>query len=280
MADRSHPQPSTSRAAKGVYSQTANPAFEAELATRTASREAAFLLPHLRPSMQLLDVGCGPGSITLGLAGVVVPGQVVGIDMQSAQIEQARALAHARGVTSVRFEVADIYGLPFPDGSFDAAFAHGVLMHLREPVRALAELRRVLRPAGVAGVRDPDWGASLRAPTTPLLDQWSAVRVRVRQHNGGDPFLGRHQRRLLLEAGFARAEACASVESAGTREETLRHAAFLKAQVQGFSRTVLAEGWMDQAAVDAVITEIDAWAERPDAFSSTTWCEALGWVSK
>jgi ubiquinone/menaquinone biosynthesis C-methylase UbiE len=91
-------------------------------------------------------------------------------------------------VTNVRFEVADIYALPFPDGSFDAAFVHGVLMHLREPVRALAELRRVLRPGSLAGVRDPDWGASLHAPATPLLDQWIALRVRVRQHNGGDPF--------------------------------------------------------------------------------------------
>jgi len=113
---------------------------------------------------QLLDVGCGPGSITLDLAGLVAPGQVVGIDIQRAQIDQARALASARGVTTVRFEVEDIYELPFSDASFDAALANGVLMHLSEAVRALAELRRVLRPGGVAGVRDPDWGASLRAP--------------------------------------------------------------------------------------------------------------------
>ena len=53
---------------------------------------------------QLLDVGCGPGSITLDLAGLVAPGQVVGIDIQRAQIDQARALASARGVTTVRFE--------------------------------------------------------------------------------------------------------------------------------------------------------------------------------
>ena len=70
----------------------------------------------------------------------------------------------------MRFEVGDIYELPFSDASFDAALANGVVMHLSEPLRALAELRRVLRPGGVAGVRDPDWGASLRAPTTPLRD--------------------------------------------------------------------------------------------------------------
>ena len=279
MAAQSKSERGRSVRAAGVYSQASNPAFELELAARTAAREAAFLVPHLHPGMRLLDVGCGPGSITLDLAGLVAPGQVIGIDIQRAQIDQARALASARDVTTVRFEVGDIYELPFSDASFDAALANGVLMHLSEPVRALAELRRVLRPGGVAGVRDPDWGASLRAPTTPLLDQWSTVRVRVRQHNGGDPFSGRHLRRVLLEAGFARADGRASVESAGTSDETVRHAAFLKAQLQGFARTVLAEGWMDQAALDAVVAEIDAWAQRPDAFSATTWCEALGWVA-
>jgi SAM-dependent methyltransferase len=262
-----------------VYSQQANPAFEAELAARIASQEAAFLLPHLRPGMRLLDAGCGPGSITLGLAETVAPGNVIGIDNQSALVEQARALAAARGVTAARFEVADAYRLPFADHAFDAAFANGVLMHLREPVRALMELRRVLRPGGIAGIRDPDLGTSLYVPMTPLLAQWLAMRVRVRQHNGGDPFLSRRYRRLLLEAGFVRAEGSASVDSAGSVEDTCRHAAFLKASLQGLARTVVAQGWMEREVVNATAAEIDAWAQRPDAFAATTWCQAVGWVS-
>jgi ubiquinone/menaquinone biosynthesis C-methylase UbiE len=273
MAIQDMPNP-----AAETYSQQANPAFEAELAARTASRDAAFLMPYLHPGMQLLDVGCGPGSITVGLAEVVAPGHVVGIDIQSALVAQARARAATRGLATARFEVADLYRLPCPDASFDAVFANGVLMHLREPARALAELRRVLRPGGIAGLRDPDFATTLYAPMTPLLEHWLALRVRVRQHNGGDPFLSRHYRRLLLEAGFARAEASASVDSAGAQGETLRHAAFLKAQLQGIVRTAVAQGWMDQAAVDATAAEIDAWAERPDALFAMTWCQAVGWV--
>jgi hypothetical protein len=91
--------------------------------------------------------------------------------------------------------------------------------------------------------------------------------------------MGRHHRRLLLEAGFARAEAIVSVSSAGTLEETLRRATFLKAQLQGFAPTVLAEGWMDQTTIEAVAAEIDTWAGRPDALYLETFCEALGWVS-
>ena len=262
-----------------VYTQQANPAFEAELAARTASRDGAFLLPHLRPGMRVLDVGCGPGSITLGLAEAVSPGEVVGVDLQAAQVEQARALAVSRHAKNVCFEAASIYALPFPDRSFDAVFANGVVMHLAEPVGALAELRRVLRAGGIAAVRDPDFGASLYAPTTPLLERLLALRTRVRRHNGGDPFRPRHYRRLLLEAGFVRAEAGASVEAAGSAAKTGRHAAFLKAMLQGFAPTLRAQGWLDQPAIDAMAGEIDAWASRPDAFYATTWCEAIGWLS-
>ena len=279
MADRLLSETAQSGPTDEVYSQRDNPAFEALLATNTADREAAFFLPYLRPGMQVLDVGSGPGSITLGLAGVVAPGVVVGIDVVPAQVEQARALAGERGVTNVHFEVADLYRLPFPDGSFDAAFAHTVFMGLREPVRALAELKRVLRPGGVIGLRDPDEGADIMAPTTPLLGQWHALKLRVRQHNGGDPFAGRRHRGHLLAAGFARAEATASVRSAGSLEETRRRAVRLKAQLLGLARTGLAEGWIDQPAVDAMMGAIDEWAERPDAFSAVTCGEAIGWVS-
>ncbi len=265
--------------ASEVYSQRDNPAFEAWMAARTAAQEAAFFLPYLRPGMQVLDMGCGPGAITLGLAEAVAPGTVIGIDLQPTQVGFARALAAERRVANVRFAVGNGYQLSFPDHSFDAVFAHGVLMHLREPVRALAEMRRVLGPGGIVGVRDPDLEAGFLTPVTPLLEQERALRIRVRQHNiGGDPFLGRHHRRLLLEAGFVRAEASASVVSAGSLEETRRRAAWFKDQLRGLARTALAEGWVNQATVDAMLAEIDAWAERPDAFSAGIWCEAVGWV--
>jgi len=148
MTDQPLPQGEPSTPTAATYTQRGNTAFEAEMATRTASRAAAFFLPYLRPGMQLLDVGCGPGAITLGLAQTVAPGEVVGVDIQASQVDRARALAAERRITNARFEVADINRLPFPDGSFDAVFAHTVLMHLREPVRALEEMRRVLRPGG------------------------------------------------------------------------------------------------------------------------------------
>jgi SAM-dependent methyltransferase len=250
------------------------------MAARTAAQDAAFLLPYLLPGMELLDVGCGPGSITVGLAEAVAPGLVVGVDLQAAQIEQARALAAERGVNNLRFEVADIFRLPFADASFDVVFANAVLLHLHDPLAALREMRRVLRPSGVVGVRNPDFGTTIISPLTPLMDQRDALMWRVRKQTGlPNGFMGRDHRRLLLEAGFVRTEATVSVNCGGSLEGTRRHAPFLKASFWGLARRALAEGWVDQVAVDAMLAEVDTWAERPDAFYSQIWCAAVGRVS-
>ena len=89
--------------------------------------------------------------------------------------------------------------------------------------------------------------------------------------------LDRH-RRLLLDAGFARAEAGASVESAGTRAETRRIATYQGALLRGIAGTALAEGWADQATLDAMLAEFSDWAECPDAFHAAVYCHAVGWV--
>ena len=114
----------------------------------------------------------------------------------------------------------------------------------------------------------------LFAPTTPLLEQWRTLMIRNRQHQGGDPFVGRHLRRLLLEAGFVRVEGSSSTDNAGSQEETRSIAAFFKTWSV---HTPLTEGWVTQATVNAIMAEFDVWAERPDAFYVTTFCEAVGW---
>lgn len=116
-------------------------------AARTAANSAAYLLPHLRDGLDLLDVGCGPGTITLDLAQAVGSGRVVGLDQVAAPLEGARAAAAARGDERTTFEVGDVYALPFEDDSFDVTHAHQVLQHVADPVAALREMARVTRPA-------------------------------------------------------------------------------------------------------------------------------------
>jgi SAM-dependent methyltransferase len=264
-----------------AYSQAGSSTFAAQMATRTAEQHAALLLEHLQTGMHVLDVGCGGGSITIGIAGAVAPGRVVGIDFQRSEIDAAKARSAAHGVGNVEFQVVDVTsGVPFPDASFDAAFAHTVFMHLPDPVATLTELRRVLRPGGIVVVCDPDLGASLRVPTSDVMTAWASVVARVHQHHGTNGLIGRDLRRLLWEAGFVRAEAHARAESYGTATATAAFAAFLQSQVPNFARTALEQGWMDRATVDAVVADIESWAADRDAFAVTVWCEAIAWVDE
>jgi ubiquinone/menaquinone biosynthesis C-methylase UbiE len=246
---------------------------------RPVSANIASFLPHVRPGMSLLDCGCGPGTNAVGLAEAVTPGQVVGIDLDESQIELARAYAAKRGVANVRFETGNAYDLPFPDGSFDAAFAHTVLHHLATPAKALQEIYRVLKPGGLIGVREGDMGSYISAPHDPTVDQFALLYYRFWQHNGGDPFLARHHRRLLREAGFTRIAATASTECGGDGEATQYWGEGLARLIlePTFADRIISLGWADRQALEQMAAATRAWGSHPDAFYAVVSCEAVAW---
>ena len=169
---------------------------------RTAENSAGYLLPFLAPGQRLLDVGCGPGTITLDLAGRVAPGYTVGVDREADVVAEARRRLGARPIADVEFRTADAYALEFDDESFDVVHAHQLLQHLTDPVAALAEMRRVLRPGGVLAVRDGDYGGFVWAPSDPLLDRWMELYHDVCRHNGADADAGRRLLGWAQAAGF------------------------------------------------------------------------------
>jgi 2-polyprenyl-3-methyl-5-hydroxy-6-metoxy-1,4-benzoquinol methylase len=177
---------------------------------RTAENSAAYLLPHLRPGLGLLDVGCGPGTITVDLARRVGPGPVVGVDSAATVIDVARTTAARSGVSNVRFTVGDVHHLDFADGSFDIVHAHQVLQHLSDPVGALTEMARVCRPGGVVAARDGDYAGFTWYPADPWLDLWLDVYSRVARHNGGEPDGGRRLKAWAMAAGLGDITATAS----------------------------------------------------------------------
>lgn len=169
---------------------------------RTAENSAGFLLAHLGPDVHLLDVGCGPGNITADLASRVLAGSVVGLDQSAEVIARASADFSARAHPNLSFRQGDVFHLDFADETFDVVYIHQVLQHLSEPVNALREIRRVLKPEGILAARDADYGAFVWYPSDPVLDKWMVLYHRVTARNGGDADGGRHLKKWVRAAGF------------------------------------------------------------------------------
>lgn len=178
---------------------------------RTVENSAAYLEPYLVPGATVLDIGCGPGTITLDFAARVAPGRVIGVDASDEVIEKATALASERDVNNVEFIAGNAYELPYEDGTFDVVHAHQVLQHVSNPVAMLRELRRVRKPGGVVAARDVDYGGCFWFPESDGLDRWVALLSQVQRSNEGEPEAGRRLKAWALDAGFSDVTATASV---------------------------------------------------------------------
>jgi ubiquinone/menaquinone biosynthesis C-methylase UbiE len=186
---------------------------------RTAQNSAGFLLPHLEDGYALLDVGCGPGTITMDLAEIVAPGPVVGIDRSNEVIGRAREAAEARALSNLSFEVGDVYNLDFEDSSFDVVYAHQVLQHLSDPGRALKEMRRVLRDGGWLAIRDADYGEFTWSPPNGTLDRWMELYHQITRQNDAEADAGRYLTGWVEAAGYTSLEPSTSEWTYETVEE-------------------------------------------------------------
>jgi ubiquinone/menaquinone biosynthesis C-methylase UbiE len=255
------------------------PGLSRDYAARTADRQAAFVLPYLRPGMNLLDIGCGPGTITLGLAQAVAPGHVTGIDHDSAHIEAARALAAERGVTNVTFQIGNALLLPFEDGTFDAAFENNLFTHLsHNAVRAAMEVYRVLKPRGFFAARDVDVDAVVWGNLIDPIKQLDKLFIAWHQSRGSDITLGKRLPAILREAGFTGTIKSVSADTKGDPEGTRSHAGITISLLDGpFGRDIVDNGWADRPTVERLKESIREWGEHPDAFFANVHVEVLGW---
>jgi ubiquinone/menaquinone biosynthesis C-methylase UbiE len=251
--------------------------FEQRIAQRSAGVYADFLIPHLHPDADLLDVGCGPGTISLGLAHHVR--SLVGVDAED-DFDDARAYAEALGIGNVEFRVGDVYGMNLPDEAFDACLAHSMLETLERPVDGLREIRRVLKPGGVVGVASVEYGGLILAgPDVELLRRFYAIRLEIWKIERIEPYRGRELRGLLHEAGFERVQASTMYLSYGTAEG-VRSFGLGRAEdcrEDWYLEHALRHGLATAAELGAMERAWEYWSEAPDAFAAFAWGRALGW---
>jgi SAM-dependent methyltransferase len=243
---------------------------------RTVDNSAAYLRPHLRPGQRLLDVGCGPGSLTVDLARHVPEGQVTAIDRAEGVLGEARAAAAESGLP-IEVAAADVYGLPYVDGAYDVVHAHQVLQHLTDPVGALHEMARVCAPGGVVAVRDSDYGSFRWYPEDPRLDAWLRLYFRVTESHQAFPDAGRRLLGWAREAGLHDSECTASVWCFATPEARHWWSDLWAERItkSSLAEQALARGFATRAELTGMAEAFHVWGAAESGFWSLTHGEII-----
>lgn len=258
----------------GTYQFGHHPAVTKIHAQRTAAKCAPYLLPHIKSNHKVLDVGCGPGSITLDFASLVPEGSVLGIDLSLDAISLAQSAATERNVQNCEFKIGDVMKLDFGDGEFDIVHCHQCILHLPDPIKALKEMNRVCKSGGMVAVGEADLGNMIVYPEDPgLLSGLKLLKDLIRG-GGSEPLAGRRLKAWALEAGFVREkiEISGHVEVYLTAEETsliggLYAGRFDTAAMGGKGIEL---GLISEEERVNIVDAWTKWSQRGDAFFSIT----------
>ncbi len=240
---------------------------------RRLADDAKFLVPLLEKGMCVVDAGCGPGSMTLGIAEQVAPGWVIGVDTKADRLATAYHLIRESNLENVHVHIGDAAALAIRAGTVDVVFANGLIEHLDAPAVAVEAFSRVLKAGGLVALRSPDWGAIILEPTSPTLLASIDLRNCWQRHHRGEPQAGRKLKGLLHAAGFSditvRAEA---VNEAPADFRDYMHRILRDPELETLSKRY---GWANSAELSDMISAWTTWATHPDAFVSSFWCHAI-----
>jgi ubiquinone/menaquinone biosynthesis C-methylase UbiE len=265
---------------------------------RTLDEDTPELKPYLPHGGRVLDVGCSNGGITLGVAAAIAPGHVVGIDPDGGAIRMGEQMAKNRGIDNVSFQVGDGLTLDLPDDTFDVVYSHTVLHLVIDPVKMLAEQKRVVKNGGwviAAGIRD--WGLSPRYPECKAVDkvyaafneyhEWlseqytagqytpTPFQERVAASDYFDLFAGRKCPEWFAKAGLTDLNVqikVFKVEHPGAKNMEISFLDFMPPLEETDHllmeryRPIFAEGFLDTATYKQARVELMEWYQHPHAF--------------
>lgn len=261
-----------------IYPFGYNPAAVGMMQSRTAATCASLFLKYASPGMRVLDVGCGPGSITVGLAEELAPGNVTGIDIEASQISIANEIAKTKELGNCDFKVASIYELPFEDAAFDAVYGHTILMQFEDLNPVLTELWRVLKPGGLVSFREIDFGANLYYPEDSAFKELMTIFRKSIAHNQGNPDIGRSLASSLSHSGVSIKEAFASYAQSPTEEAKKGIYGTMTAlwEQADFPKQAVELGWITEEERKELPNRLSQESKQPGIFNGTTFVEVVG----
>ncbi|CRG83340.1 hypothetical protein PISL3812_00691 [Talaromyces islandicus] len=267
-----------SKTESATYTHGHHPSVIRSHGWRTAVNSVSYLLPHLKPDMKILDIGCGPGTITVDLASYVPEGHVTGLEYVGEVIlGQARTLAQERGVKNIDFVSGDANALEYADGSFDVVMCHQVLQHVGDPVGILKEMKRVTKSGGIVAAREADYGAFLWYPQNDGLDEWQSLYGKIARHNGGEPDAGRVLHVWAKQAGFADIKCSSSNWCYSSKDEIKWWAGSWveRSVASSFAKTALDGKLATTEDLERVSNAWRAWGAHEDAWISILSAEVI-----
>jgi len=202
---------------------------------------------------RILEAGCGVGAQTVHLARNNPGCAIVSVDISEVSLAEARRKVAERGFTNVEFQQGDIFNLTYPAAAFDHVFVCFVLEHLAEPARALAALKRVLKPGGTITVIEGDHGSAYFYPDDADARRAIQCLIELQARAGGNALIGRQLYPLLVAGGFRNvAVSPRMVYVDASRPEWVEGFTRLTftAMVEGVREPALAQGLVDAAAWD------------------------------
>ncbi|TKY88824.1 hypothetical protein EX895_002065 [Sporisorium graminicola] len=271
----------SSQGSKVTYTQGYSEAVLRSHASRTAETSAAFLLPQLKPGDKILDIGCGPGTITTSLAKYVPEGSIVGVDYSGEVVaeaqqrltqltEGAKSDAERQLAERCSFQVASVFELPYADDSFDVVHCHQVLLHLPEPVKALQEMRRVCKRGGLVAARESDCSYTILYPETDTFKLWLDTSLTIYRSIGAEPDAGRRLVSWAIQAGYPAGAEHITFSSSNQAYGGQPNAKFWG---QMWAERITGKSWKKQALETGKVTEEQIeqmaqdylkWSEAPD----------------
>ena len=271
---QSQPQPASSTP---DYTMGFSDEAMAAVLRNTAEVNAAHLLPHLRPGQRALDFGCGPGTVSAGLAKAIAPGILHGVDMEESQVEMARSVAAYYQRDNAVFHVGDAAHLPFADDYFDVAHGHNVLMHVPDTQAVLGEVMRVLKPGGIIACREMICASSFTYPDFGVIGKAWEMFEDLIATDDGHPQIGRELKGELAAAGFVNARISASFDTYSTPEDIafiheFANRWFLSPDV---TETAIRYGAGTEDLSEAIRAAYDRWQDHPAALCALAFGEAV-----